>query len=72
MHVNTVTRGDQKRVMEPVELELWATVSHLMWVLDIELRADTKAGNYPNDHMMKTVLAGCSHDILCLLLHPNT
>ena len=35
--VNTYTCGIQKKASDPVGLEVWAAVDHLMWILGTEL-----------------------------------
>lgn len=43
-HLRTVP-GDQKRLSGTLELELQEVVSHLVWVLGIELTSYERAGN---------------------------
>lgn len=42
-HVLVGTSTDQKRVSDSQELELWAIVSHLVWVLGNELESYARA-----------------------------
>lgn len=45
VHLSVGTTRGQKTVLDPVELELQAVVSLLMWVLGIQLRSSERARN---------------------------
>lgn len=48
VHVSVDTLGGQERASDPWKLELYVVVSHITWVLGIELRSSARLGSALN------------------------
>lgn len=46
LHVSAHTHRDQKRALDPLELELQAVVNYRIWVLGTELRSSRRASKH--------------------------
>jgi hypothetical protein len=60
--------GDQKRTLDLLRLELQAVVSHLMWMLGIELLSSGKTGSTLNSSTKSPIF---SREILSTYIVPR-